>query len=194
MTLAIFLSPGGERVPRRESGESGDGELGLSMMDEQNHAANSNAWQVLARKDVLAGLMFVAVAVFGLWASWDYRIGTAQKMGTGYVPRLLCWLLLGLGVVILVQGIRSADVRAAFAGARHWRALVFVPASLLVFAYTINRFGVVIATVLLVVVGSLAGRDMRLYEVAGAALVLVLVTLSIFIWGLGLPIPVWPED
>ena len=58
----------------------------------------------LRRKDVLAGLLFIAVAVIGLWASRDYPIGTATRMGTGYVPRLLCWILLGLGLVIFVPG------------------------------------------------------------------------------------------
>ena len=150
-------------------------------------------WQMLARKDVLSGLMFIAVAVFGLWASRNYPIGTALRMSTGYVPRLLCWILLGLGVAIMVVGLRAHDQRAAFAGARHWRAIVFVPASLLVFAYSMDRFGVVIATLLLVGVGSLAGRDLRPLEVIAAAIVLVLLTLTIFIWGLSLPIPVWPE-
>ncbi len=39
-------------------------------------------------------------------------------MGTGYVPRLLCWLLLGLGVVVLVQGLRqhAAPLRSSRAG------------------------------------------------------------------------------
>ena len=29
-------------------------------------------------------------------------------MGTGYVPRLLCWILLGLGALVLMQGLRDA--------------------------------------------------------------------------------------
>ena len=64
--------------------------------------------QVLARTDVLAGLLFIGLALLGLWLSRDYPIGTALRMGTGYVPRLLCWILLGLGAVILVQGLRAA--------------------------------------------------------------------------------------
>jgi putative tricarboxylic transport membrane protein len=149
--------------------------------------------QMLARKDVLAGLMFTAVAVFGLWASRDYRVGTALSMSTGYVPRLLCWVLLALGVVITLNALRARDERGAFAGAQHWRALIFVPGSLLVFAFAMDRLGVVIATLLLVAVGSLAGREFRPLEVLGAGIVLVLLTLVIFIWGLELPIPVWPE-
>jgi putative tricarboxylic transport membrane protein len=150
--------------------------------------------QILGRKDVLSGLMFMAVAIFGLWASRNYPIGTALRMGTGYVPRLLCWILLALGLVIFLQGLRAQAERGAFAGERHWRALIFVPASLLVFAAAMSRLGVVIATILLVGVGSLAGREIRPLEVIGSAIVLVFLTLAIFIWGLELPIPVWPED
>ena len=68
---------------------------------------------LLARKNVLAGLMFVAVGALGLWISRDYPIGTALRMGTGYVPRLLCWVLLGLGVVIFLQGLYAERLRAA---------------------------------------------------------------------------------
>ncbi len=71
------------------------------------------SWRVLARKNVLAGLLFVAVAALGLWLSRDYPIGTALRMGTGYVPRLLCWLLLGLGAIVLVQGLREARDRSS---------------------------------------------------------------------------------
>ena len=88
-------------------------------MSDIQPAASGWSWRVLTRRDAIAGLMFIAVAVFGLWASWNYRIGTALNMSTGYVPRLLCWLLLALGVVILVLGLRARDERGAFAGAEH---------------------------------------------------------------------------
>jgi hypothetical protein len=68
-----------------------------------------------------------------------------------------------------------------------------LPLSLLVFAFLIGPFGVVAATVALVFVGALAGRDSRLLEVVAAAVFLVVLTLAIFVWGVGLPIPVWPE-
>jgi hypothetical protein len=66
-------------------------------------------WRMLARKNVLAGLMFMGVALAALWISRNYPIGTALRMGTGYVPRLLCWILLGLGAVVLLQGVREPD-------------------------------------------------------------------------------------
>ena len=152
-------------------------------------------WRMLARKDVLAGLLFIGMAVFGLWLSRDYPIGTALRMGTGYVPRLLCWLLFGLGIVVLVQGLREAQDSRALSSAdvSAWRPLVFVTASLVIFGLSIERLGLVISILLLIGVGAVAARGLRPLETLAAALVLILLSWGIFILGLGLTIPVWPE-
>jgi putative tricarboxylic transport membrane protein len=147
----------------------------------------------LARREVLAGLMFVGVGAFGLWASWGYHIGTAIDMGTGYVPRLLCWILVGLGAIIVVQGAFANGAFTVGADASPWRPLLFVPLSILIFAFSIERLGVVVATILLVAVGACAGRGLRTLEVAVTAIVLIAFTVAVFIWGLGLTIRIWPE-
>ena len=205
-------------------------------LGERPEASGAAVLQLLARRDVLAGLMFVGVALFGLWLSRDYPIGTALRMGTGYVPRLLCWILLGLGVVVLVQGLRAALVSEASGQRGHsivrahsasedarkraddtrpepgssaraaqgarlvssgqasgWRPVVFVTASLVIFGLSIERLGLVLSILLLVGVGAVAARGLRLLETAAAALVLIVLSWSIFILGLGLTIPVWPE-
>src|SRR2546429_404878 len=110
---------------------------------------------MLARRDVLAGLLFIGVAVLGLWLSRDYPIGTALRMGTGYVPRLLCWLLLGLGAVVLVQGLREAqDARPlSSSDVSALRPVIFVTASLVIFGLSIERLGLIISILLLIGVG-----------------------------------------
>jgi hypothetical protein len=149
---------------------------------------------LLHRKDVLAGLLFIAVSVLGLWASRNYPVGTATRMGTGYVPRLLCWFLLGLGVLVMVQGLRDRSRAGQLDETPPvWRSILFVTASLMVFAFAIQPLGVVIAIALLVLVGAFAGRESRPLEAAAAAVLLSVLTLVIFVWGIGLPIPVWPE-
>ena len=157
--------------------------------------APSALGQILTRKDVLAGLLFVTVALLGLWISRDYQIGTALRMGTGYVPRLLCWILLALGTVVMVQGLRDAQpTRIALAeAASAWRPVVFVTAGLVVFGLSIERLGLVISILLLIGVGAVAARDLRPLETVAAALVLIALSWGIFILGLGLTIPVWPE-
>jgi hypothetical protein len=152
-------------------------------------------WQALTRKDVLSGLLFVVVALAGLWLSRDYPIGTAVRMGTGYVPRLLCWILLGLGTVILVQGLREAQpARTLSRGdASAWRPVVFVTAGLVIFGLSLERLGLVVSILLLIGVGAVAARGLRPLETIVAALVLVVLSWAIFILGLGLTIPVWPD-
>jgi hypothetical protein len=155
------------------------------------------ALRALARKNVLAGLMFMGVAALGLWASRDYTIGTALRMGTGYVPRLLCWTLLGLGAAIAVQGLREPAGAVAPAASRPllsqlWPIAV-VTVSLVAFALTVEQFGLVLSILLLIGIGSLAARGIRPWEALAAAVGLIVLSWGIFIVGLGLTIPVWPD-
>jgi hypothetical protein len=149
---------------------------------------------LLTRKDVLTGAMFMGVAVLGLWVSREYPIGTALRMGTGYVPRLLCWVLLALGCVVLIGGLRGArspdaDAHASFA----WRPLLFVAGGLALFGLALERLGLVISILLLIGTGALASRTLRPVETIVAALVLIALSWGIFIFGLNLTIRVWPE-
>jgi hypothetical protein len=162
------------------------------MSDGSQRAAKQSAWDILARTDVAAGLLLMAIALFGLWVSHDYPVGTALRMGTGYVPRLLCWILLGLGALILGQGLRapSPPLRT---NATAWRVTLSVTASLVAFGLGIERLGLVVSIVLLVGIAAFATRALRPLEIVIAALVLIALSWSIFIFGLGLVIPVWPD-
>jgi hypothetical protein len=150
--------------------------------------------RMLARKNVLAGLLFMAVALIGLWVSRDYPVGTTQRMGTGYVPRLLCWMLLGLGGTVLLQGFLTKDSLSSDATVPlAWRPAVFVSASLVIFGLTIERLGLVLSILLLIAIGAIAAKGLRPLETLTAAVVLIVLSWTIFILGLGLTIPVWPE-
>jgi putative tricarboxylic transport membrane protein len=157
-------------------------------------AARAALRQMVARKNVLAGLLFCAVALAGLFLSRDYPIGTALRMGTGYVPRLLCWVLLALGVLVLVQGLLEVDAGRPppALGTSAWRPVIFVTASLVIFGLTIERLGLVLSILLLIGVGAAAARGLRPLETLAAAALLIALAWGIFIVGLGLTIPVWP--
>ena len=54
--------------------------------------------------------LFVVGALFmfgcaALFFGRHYEFGTATHMGPGYLPTLLCWGLVGLGIVILGRGL-----------------------------------------------------------------------------------------
>src|SRR5262245_21216499 len=120
-------------------------------------------FRVLTHKHILSGLMFAGIAIFGLWLSRDYPIGTALRMGTGYVPRLLCWILLAISCLILVQGVRDSRLTREVGGHAtwDWRAPLFVTGSLVVFGIALERLGLVISIFLLIGIGALASRTLR---------------------------------
>jgi putative tricarboxylic transport membrane protein len=151
-------------------------------------------WLALQGKDVLAGLLFIGIAAFGLWVSRTYPIGTASRMGTGYMPRLLLWVLLGLGGSILALGLWNAERprEPDIAEGAALRPVVFIASSLVAFALALERLGLVVSILLLTSIGAAAGRGSRLLETAVAALVLIVLCWLIFIVGLALTIPVWP--
>ena len=134
--------------------------------------------------------MFVAVAALGLWLSSGLRLGTAMRMGPGYLPMLISAILLVLGV-----GTMAVAVLQPGSAAERWylRPLVFVLAGLLVFAFGIEQLGLFVSIVLVLVVASLATRESRWIEVALVAVGLAAFSTALFIWMLGLPIPAWPQ-
>ena len=163
-------------------------------VDRAKPSGRLRRWAVLRRKDVLSGLLFIGVAVCGLWVSRNYPIGTASRMGTGYMPRLLLWVLLGLGGLILVSGLWKADrlSETDVSAQAGWRPVVFVTLSLVVFGLALERLGLVLSILLLTGIGAAAGRSMRPLETAIATLVLIALCWLIFIVGLSLTIPLWP--
>jgi hypothetical protein len=165
------------------------------MAAETGNVSGTPWWHVLKRKNVLAGLMFMAVAVLALWLSRDYPIGTALRMGTGYVPRLLAWILLLLGLIILVQDLRARTEEPSEEEGTlsSLRPIFFVTLSIVAFGLTIERLGLFASTVILAGIGSLAAQNKRPLETLIAALVMAAISVAIFILGLGLTIPIWPE-
>ena len=52
----------------------------------------------LFSKDLWSGLMFAGFGVLALVMGNSLAVGTAIRMGPGYVPRMLSYILIGLGV------------------------------------------------------------------------------------------------
>lgn len=61
----------------------------------------------LNTKDLIGGGMLVLIAVIGIWLNQDHTLGTARRMGPGYMPMLTFWLLAGLGALVVVLGLFS---------------------------------------------------------------------------------------
>lgn len=61
----------------------------------------------LNTKDLLSGAVLIGVALVGLWLNLDHTLGSARRMGPGYMPMLSFWLLFGIGVAVVGIGLFS---------------------------------------------------------------------------------------
>jgi hypothetical protein len=141
-------------------------------------------------QDLVAGLMFIAFGVFGLVLGKAYPMGTSLRMGPGYLPTVLCWILIVLGALV---GGKGAIVGGLQLERWYFRPLIMINAGMMAFALLIENIGLPGAVLATVVVGALGGLEFRLMEVVVLGVVLALLAIAIFIYGLGLPMPILPR-
>jgi hypothetical protein len=141
-------------------------------------------------QDFAAGIMFAAWGVAGLWLGRHYPIGTSLRMGPGYMPWMLCWLLILFGAVIAGKGMLTEGEKLT---RWNFRPLLLVCAGVMAFALLIENAGLPAAIVATVLIGAYGGQEFRLVEVIFLAIGLAIGAIAIFIWGLGLPMPIFPR-
>lgn len=61
----------------------------------------------ISSKDVISGVFLILLALAGYYLNQDHSLGTARRMGPGYMPMMTFWLLGGLGVWTVLIGLFS---------------------------------------------------------------------------------------
>ena len=139
-------------------------------------------------KDVLAGLLFLAIGVVAVLVARDYPMGTALRMGSGYFPTVLGGILALFGAYIMARGARRGD---KVQGAWGWRPLACIAASMLLFGYLMPRFGLAPALIAMFFAAALGGREFRFKEVLALTAVMTAFAAGVFLYGLKLPYPLF---
>jgi hypothetical protein len=140
-------------------------------------------------RDFYAGLLFVAFGVVALVFAQSYPLGTASRMGPGYFPRVLGVLLVSLGALQTLIGMRG---RSGLPLQWHWRPLFILLASVALFIVLTTWLGLIVAALVLVFISSAASAEFRWKEALIAGAVQGVAAAALFVWALGLPLPVWP--
>jgi hypothetical protein len=140
-------------------------------------------------KDILSGLIFIALgAAFG-FAAAGYEFGTALRMGPGYFPVVLATALAALGGAILVKGIRASAEDGGL-GRVPWRAAVLLTGAVVFFGATVRGLGLAPAVFAAAFASALASRQNGLGQAALIAAALTVFCVLIFSYGLGVAVPV----
>ena len=138
----------------------------------------------------LGGIALIAVATFFLYHGWGLRVGTLGRMGPGYLPRSIGFILLAMGAF----KVGAALFRHAEAPA--WPRLIpTVVVSLLpvAFGLLIKPLGIVVTTALIVICSRLALRERPRAVDLAVGLALGGFCAVAFVIGLSQAMSIWPR-
>ena len=140
-----------------------------------------------SRKELASGGIFVAFGAYFALESLNYEIGTAFRMGPGFMPLLLGSVLAALGLAIAANGLRKLDKEAP--PPIPWRGVALILGTIIFFGATIRGLGFIPVVFISALVTALASRhNSPLFAVILAVALTVMCTL-VFVVGLGLTIP-----
>ena len=139
--------------------------------------------------DILAGGLLIALGALGLWAGRDLTFGSPAMMGAGFLPNSLCVIMMAIGSFVLVKGLSKPREDFETVNVRPLAILVLAISG---FAFTAESFGFIVASVWLLVIGSLADSESRWREVLISTVVLASLGALLFVYGLGVQMPILP--
>jgi hypothetical protein len=137
-------------------------------------------------QDFWAGLMFLGIGAVAIFVARNYPFGRLLRMGAGYFPTLLGWVLILFGAYIMVNGLRKA---VKVQGSWPIRPVIVLPVMIVLFGILMERAGFIPALAALAFGSAAAGKEFRWGEVLLLTAFLTVLSLAVFVWGLGLPFP-----
>lgn len=142
----------------------------------------------LLSKDFLSGVMFIVFGLAALWFGRNLQMGTTVRMGPGYVPHMLAYIMMGLGGIIVVMALLTSTGERT--EAPKWKPITMVTIGIVCFALLFERAGLLPALVALILIASLGGEEFKLTEVIANMVVLSIMCIVVFKLGLQMNISV----
>ena len=139
-------------------------------------------------KDFLSGLLFIGFGLTALYFGRHLAMGTAVRMGPGFVPHMLAFIMIGLGLIIAV--VAAVTKNAEMPDTPKWKPITLVTIGIFVFGALFERTGMFPALVALILIASAGGEEFKLTEVVGNIIVLTILCILVFKVGLSMNISI----
>lgn len=147
---------------------------------------SSNPTRPFDPVEMIPALFFLAVGGFFL-ADALFSIGLdASSAGSATFATIVSVLLIGVGLVLIVRGLRTRGEPLQFLALPK---LLLVLASPIVFGLAVRPLGLVPALVLTLLCASMADTAMPLKRRASMILAITVLCVAVFHYGLNLPFP-----
>jgi hypothetical protein len=131
--------------------------------------------------------MFIAFGLIALWFGRNLAMGTTVRMGPGYVPHMLAYIMMALGGIILVVALVTPG---EITEAPKWKPITMVTIGIVCFALLFESAGLIPALVVLILIASLGGDEFKITEVLFNMVVLSILCIIVFKVGLSMNISV----
>ncbi|HEX3503979.1 MAG TPA: tripartite tricarboxylate transporter TctB family protein [Xanthobacteraceae bacterium] len=139
-----------------------------------------------AAQNLIGGSLAVAFGIAVLAVASHYPMGSLLRMGPGFFPCVIAVLIVLLGLALVISGLRS---RAGASSIKiQWRSVLAIALGVILFAVSLERAGLVPATLMLVLVSSLAEPNWRPHRVAVLAVVVTALVYLLFVTVLQIPV------
>jgi putative tricarboxylic transport membrane protein len=143
-------------------------------------------------QNIIAGGLLTVIGLLAAGvAGFTYPIGTFNHMEAGMFPLLVGILLAGIGLLVLMPAVFTVGHPIP---KPDYRSVFFVLLALLVFAISIDWFGLIPAVILLTITSVLADNKLGLIGTVILAIGLSLIAWLIFSVALEIPLQLfkWP--
>jgi Tripartite tricarboxylate transporter TctB family len=147
----------------------------------------------LKNKDLLAGLMFIAIGITFWIGAGNYQMGTAARMGPGWFPSVLGAIMTFLGVLIAALGLKNQATFAAGEGIGWtWQPVIILTVAVVLFGFALPTLGMVAAIILLTFISGIAAHDKDYKQLAMITVIMCIFCAGVFVWGLKLQMKLFP--
>jgi hypothetical protein len=143
-------------------------------------------------QDFASGLLFILIGAASLLTIYFYDklpMGTPQRPGTGVLPAILSWCLVGTGSLLIAKTfVAPGELMERWS----WRPLLAVTVATITFGLLIDDLGLVVTMMIALTICALGTLETRWPEFSIFLVIMIACSWALFVWLLGMPIPVWP--
>jgi hypothetical protein len=144
--------------------------------------------RVRSPRDFGAAVLFLTIGVAGVYFGRDLAFGDATRMGPGYFPTILSWIIIAIGAVV---GLRSFTVEGVPVEPVTLRPMLFILIAIVAFGILIERIGLAVTAAGLTIFAAYARPAVNLKETLALALCLSGFAVGVFAYALRQPLPIW---
>jgi hypothetical protein len=126
-------------------------------------------------KNFFTGLLFIAVGLFFCAFGWSLEYGNPADMGPGFLPLTISVMLIGIGALQLIRGVRSPGEAIQI----NVKQPAIVLLAIVAFGFLLEKIGAILAILLLMLTTAILHKNFSLKSFVTSYLVVV-VLLIIF--------------